>query len=97
MRITEQHKQVTIRIDNFTTITLSDEMGGLGTFIEEKLSKVKNIFEAHEVLIGLLQHNLEYHKVQKSSIFHEGETDEEYTECLRQSAKQHDVYIEGEV
>ena len=97
MKKTEWHKQVTVRIDDFATITLSDEMGGLGTFIDEKLSRAKNIFETHELLINFLQANLTYHKQRKSSICHEGETLEEYTEGLRRSAKRHDLYIEGEI
>lgn len=95
--MTEHHSQVTVRIDEFTTITLSDEMGGLETFINEKLSKVKNVFEAHELLIKVLQESLEYHKHRKSTIFYEKLTDEEYTEGLRQSARRFDVYVEGEV
>lgn len=97
MKKTEWHRQVTVRIDNFTTIKLSDEMGCLSSFIDEKLSKVKNVFEAHELLIGFLKENLEYHKRQKSSIFHEGKTDEEYSEGLRKTAKLYGVYVEGEV
>ena len=97
MQHTEHHKEVTLRINEFTTITLSDEMGGLGTFIDERLRKVKNIFEAHEVLIDFLQHNLEFHKWKKSTICHINETPEEYTEGLRDSAKQYGVYVEGEV
>ena len=97
MQHTEHHKEVTIRINDFTTITVSDEMGGLGTFIDETLSKVKNVFEAHEVLIEFLQHNLEFHKWKKSTICHVNETPEEYTEGLRDSAKRFDVYVEGEV
>ena len=95
--MTEHHSQVTVRIDDFTTITLSDEMGGLRSFIDEKLSKVKNIFEAHEVLIDFLQHNLDYHKWKKSTICHVSETPEEYSEGLRETAKQYGVYVEGEV
>lgn len=97
MQHTEHHKEVTIRIDDFTTITLSDEMGGLGSFIEEKLSKVKNVFEAHELLIKVLQESLAYHQRRKNSIFYEKLTDEEYTNGLRQSARRFDVYVEGEV
>ena len=97
MQHTEHHKEVTVRIDEFTTITLSDEMGGLGTFIDEKLSKVKNVFEAHELLIKVLQESLAYHQRRKNSIFYEKLTDEEYSNDLRQSAKRFDVYVEGEV
>lgn len=97
MQHTEHHKEVTVRIDEFTTITLSDEMGGLGTFIDEKLSKVKNVFEAHELLIKVLQESLAYHQRRKKSILYEKLTDEEYTKGLRQSAKRFDVYVEGEV
>lgn len=97
MQQTEHHKEVTVRIDEFTTITLSDEMGGLGTFIDETLSKAKNVFEAHELLIKVLLESLSYHKRRKNSIFYEKLTDEEYTEGLRKSAKRFDVYVEGEV
>lgn len=97
MQHTEHHKEVTIRIDDFTTITLSDEMGALSTFIDERLRKVKDVFEAHEVLIDFLQHNLEYHKSKKAFIFNEGKTPEEYSQNLRDSAKQYGVYVEGEV
>ena len=97
MQHTEHHKEVTVRIDDFTTITLSDEMGGLGTFIDEDLRHVKNVFEAHELLIKVLQESLAYHQRRKSSIFYEGKTPEEYTESLRDSARLHGVYVEGEV
>ena len=97
MQHTEHHKEVTIRIDDFTTITLSDEMGGLGDFIDDCLRKVKNVFEAHEILIDFLQHNLDYHKWKKSTVCHEKETPEEYTKGLRDFAKQYGVYVEGEV
>ena len=97
MQHTEHHKEVTIRIDEFTTITLSDEMSTFGDFIDERLRKVKNVFEAHEVLIDFLQHNLEYHKRRKESICHAHKTPEEYTEDLRDSARRFDVYVEGEV
>jgi hypothetical protein len=97
MQHTEHHKEVTIRINDFTTITLSDEMGGLGTFIDERLRNVKNVFEAHEVLIDFLQHNLEYHKRRKESILHAHKTPEEYTEGMRDFARQYGVYVEGEV
>lgn len=97
MQHTEHHKEVTIRIDDFTTITLSDEMGGLSDFIDERLRKVKNIFEAHELLIDFLQHNLEFHKWKKSTICHVNKTPEEYTKGLRDFAKQYGVYVEGEV
>lgn len=97
MQHTEHHKEVTVRIDEFTTITLSDEMGGLGTFIDEDLRHVKNVFEAHELLIKVLQESLAYHQRRKNSIFYEKLTAEEYTEGLRQSAKRFDVYVKGEV
>ena len=97
MQHTEHHKEVTIRIDDFTTITLSDEMGGFSTFIDERMSKVKNVFEAHEVLIDFLQHNLAYHKSRKECISHVKQTPEEYTEEMRDFARQYGVYVEGEV
>lgn len=97
MQHTEHHKEVTIRIDDFTTITLSDEMGAFSTFIDEKMSKVKNVFEAHEVLIDFLQHNLDFHKLKKSTICHVSETPEEYSEGLRNTARRYGAYVEGEV
>lgn len=94
MKKTEWHSEVTVRISNSTTITLSDEFGGYSSFIKDKLSKATDIIKAHKLLIEMLQESLE---INRQEMERYGMSETEYTESLRSWARSHSVYVEGEV
>lgn len=92
--MTEYHTEITVRIDTSTTITLSDEFGGLGSFINDKLRKAPDVIERMTLLVKMLEETIDYHRCEMRRL---DIGPEKYTEYLAYCAKCHSVYDEREV